>query len=120
MWTLTGFADEISPELDEQLDTLADESIHYVELRSVWNKNVLDLTDDEIQKVGAAMSERGIAVSSIGSPIGNRQGPHRRGFRPAPGEVPPGAAHREGTGSPVCAGLLFLHASGGGSRRLQG
>ena len=46
MWTLTGFADEISPELDEQLDTIADESIRFVELRSVWNKNVLDLTDD--------------------------------------------------------------------------
>jgi sugar phosphate isomerase/epimerase len=70
MWTLTGFADEISPELDEQLVTLADESIHFLELRSLWNKNVLDLTDDEIQKAGAAMSERGIGVSSIGSPIG--------------------------------------------------
>jgi sugar phosphate isomerase/epimerase len=70
MWTLTGFADEISPELDEQLDTLAEESIRFVELRSVWNKNVLDLTDDEIEKVGAAMSERAIGVSSIGSPVG--------------------------------------------------
>jgi sugar phosphate isomerase/epimerase len=69
MWTLTGFADEISPDLDEQLDTLTDESIRFVELRSVWNKNVLDLTDEEIQEVGAAMSERGIGVSSIGSPI---------------------------------------------------
>jgi sugar phosphate isomerase/epimerase len=70
MWTLTGFADEISSELDEQLDTLADESIRFVELRSVWNKNVLDLTDDEIEKVGAAMADRGVGVSSIGSPIG--------------------------------------------------
>jgi|SRR5919112_829589 sugar phosphate isomerase/epimerase len=70
MWTLTGFADEISPELDEQLDTLADESIRFVELRSVWNKNVLDLTDEEVEKVGAAMSERGIGISSVGSPIG--------------------------------------------------
>ena len=70
MWTLTGFADEISPELDEQLDTLADESIRFVELRSVWNKNVLDLTDEEVEKVGATMSARGIGISSIGSPIG--------------------------------------------------
>ena len=70
MWTLAGFADEISPELGEQLDTLAGESIRFVELRSVWNKNVLDLTDDEIRTVGAAMSGRGIGVSSIGSPIG--------------------------------------------------
>jgi sugar phosphate isomerase/epimerase len=88
MWTLTGFADEISPELDEQLDTLADESIRFVELRSVWNKNVLDLTDDEIEKVGAAMSERGVGVSSIGSPIGKVPiaddfAPHLERFRRA-------------------------------------
>jgi sugar phosphate isomerase/epimerase len=70
MWTLAGFADEISPELVEQLDTLTDESIRFVELRSVWKKNVLDLTDEEIQRVGSAMSERGISISSIGSPIG--------------------------------------------------
>jgi sugar phosphate isomerase/epimerase len=88
MWTLTGFADEISPELDEQLDTLTSQSIRFVELRSVWNKNVLDLTDDEIRKVGDAMSERGIGVSSIGSPIGKvpineNFAPHLERFRRA-------------------------------------
>ena len=88
MWTLTGFADEISPELDEQLDTIADQSIRFVELRSVWNKNVLDLTDDEVEKVGGAMSERGIGVSSIGSPIGKVPiaedfAPHLEKFRRA-------------------------------------
>jgi sugar phosphate isomerase/epimerase len=88
MWTLTGFADEISPELGEQLDTLAGESIRFVELRSVWDKNVLDLTDDEIQKVGSAMGERGIGVSSIGSPIGKVPitedfAPHLERFRRA-------------------------------------
>ena len=70
VWTLTGFADEISPDLDEQLETLALESIRYMELRSVWNTNVLDLTDDELRRVKSATSDRGIGVSSIGSPIG--------------------------------------------------
>jgi sugar phosphate isomerase/epimerase len=70
VWTLTGFADEISPNLDEQLDTLARESISYMELRSVWNTNVLDLTDEELDEVRSAVSARGISVSSIGSPIG--------------------------------------------------
>jgi sugar phosphate isomerase/epimerase len=88
MWTLAGFADEISPELDEQLDTLTGESIRFVELRSVWNKNVLDLTDEEIRAVGAAMSGRGIGVSSIGSPIGKVPidedfAPHLERFRRA-------------------------------------
>jgi sugar phosphate isomerase/epimerase len=88
VWTLTGFADEISPELEEQLDTLAEESISYMELRSVWNTNVLDLTDDELERVESAAAEREIGISSIGSPIGKAPitdpfGPHLQRFRRA-------------------------------------
>ena len=88
MWTLTGFADEISPELEEQLETLARESINYMELRSVWNTNVLDLTVDELDRVKSATAERGIRISSIGSPIGkvpvtDSFGPHLERFRRA-------------------------------------
>jgi sugar phosphate isomerase/epimerase len=70
VWTLTGFADEISPELDEQLDTLTRQSISHMELRSAWNTNVLDLTDEELRKIGASAARRGIRISSIGSPVG--------------------------------------------------
>ena len=88
MWTLTGFADEISPELDEQLNTLAEESISYMELRSVWNTNVLDLTDEELEWVKTAAADRSIGISSIGSPIGKVPitdpfGPHLERFRRA-------------------------------------
>jgi sugar phosphate isomerase/epimerase len=82
---LTGFADEISPELEEQLETLAQESMGYMELRSVWNTSVLDLTDDELDRVKSATAERGIRISSIGSPIGKVPvtepfGPHLERF----------------------------------------
>jgi sugar phosphate isomerase/epimerase len=85
MWTLTGFADEISPELEEQLETLAQESMGYMELRSVWNTNVLDLTDDELDRVKSATAQSGIRISSIGSPIGKVPvtepfGPHLERF----------------------------------------
>jgi sugar phosphate isomerase/epimerase len=70
MWTLSAFADEISPDLDQQLETLTGESIRYLEFRGVWSKNVLDLTDAEIATVKAALAARGVGVSSIGSPIG--------------------------------------------------
>jgi len=88
MWTLTGFADEISPDLDVQLDTLERQSIRYLEFRGVWRKNVLDLTDAEIETVKAVLSQRGIKVSSIGSPIGKIQitddfAPHLDAFRRA-------------------------------------
>jgi sugar phosphate isomerase/epimerase len=85
---LTGFADEISPDLDEQLETLTQESMAFMELRSVWNKNVLDLTDEELKIVRSAASERGIGISSIGSPIGKVPvtdpfGPHLERFHRA-------------------------------------
>jgi 3-dehydroshikimate dehydratase len=88
VWTLTGFADEISPELGEQLETLAQESMGYMELRSVWNTNVLDLTDDELERVKSSTAQRGIRISSIGSPIGKVPvtdpfGPHLERFRRA-------------------------------------
>ncbi len=70
MWTLSAFADEISPDLDAQLDTLAGESIRYLEFRGVWNKNVLDLSDSELEMVKATLAQRRVGVSSIGSPIG--------------------------------------------------
>ncbi len=70
MWTLTGFADEISPDLDEQLATLAAEGMCYLEFRGVWGKNVLKVSDDELARVRAGLARAGVKVSSIGSPIG--------------------------------------------------
>ncbi len=70
MFTLSGFADEISPDLDVQLDVLQDLNIRHLEMRGVWGKNVLALTDAEVQTIRAKLRERGIGVSAIGSPIG--------------------------------------------------
>jgi sugar phosphate isomerase/epimerase len=69
-YTRTGFADEISEDLDEQLDVLEELGIGYMDLRGVWGTNVLDLDPDEVEDVRAALDERGIGVSAIGSPIG--------------------------------------------------
>lgn len=69
-WTLTGFADEISPDLDVQLETLGAEGMRFLELRGVWGKNVLKLDDGEVARLRGALGARGVGVSSIGSPIG--------------------------------------------------
>jgi sugar phosphate isomerase/epimerase len=70
MWTLSGFADEIDPDLDVQLQTLAECGIAYLELRGVWGKNVLALSDADVETIQASLMERGVKVSAIGSPIG--------------------------------------------------
>src|ERR1700740_332924 len=67
---LSGFADEISPELDEQLAVLAAESISHLELRSVWSTNVADLGGSELASFRDALDDAGVRVSAIGSPIG--------------------------------------------------
>lgn len=70
MIRLSAFADEISPDLDEQLDTLQRESIHHLDLRSMWNINVLDLSDGQIAQIKYALDEHGMSVAAIGSPLG--------------------------------------------------
>jgi len=70
MFRISCFADEISPDINVQASVMKKLGIKYVELRSVWDKNVLDLTDDEANEVKRVFDENGISVSSIGSPIG--------------------------------------------------
>ena len=70
MFTLSAFADEISADLDEQLDVLESEAIRFLELRGVWGKGVLELDDNEIETIKVELDARGMGVSAIGSPIG--------------------------------------------------
>jgi sugar phosphate isomerase/epimerase len=70
MWTLSGFADEIDPDPKIQCATLNELGITHVEFRSAWETNVLDLTDEQIDQVAATLAAHGLAVSSIGSPVG--------------------------------------------------
>lgn len=70
MITLTGFADEISQDLEKQLDVLESEGIYHLEIRGVWGKNVLKLSGEETVIVKERLDQRGFRVSSIGSPIG--------------------------------------------------
>ncbi len=70
MPTLSGFADEISQELTEQLDVLDELGMKYFDLRGVWDRNVLDLTDDDCKKIKSILDDRGFKLAAIGSPIG--------------------------------------------------
>src|SRR5437868_6794677 len=70
MIRLSAFADEISPDLDEQIATLSSEKVHFLDLRGVWNTNVLDLTDQQVARIKETLNAHGIGVAAIGSPIG--------------------------------------------------
>ncbi|HLJ65907.1 MAG TPA: sugar phosphate isomerase/epimerase family protein [Chloroflexota bacterium] len=70
MIRLSAFADEISPDPDEQLAVLRQEGIDHLELRSAWGTNVLELSDGRLHELAGKLEESGIGVSAIGSPIG--------------------------------------------------
>ena len=69
-WTLSGFADEISPSLAEQIATLTAHKISHLELRSVWDTNVVDLDIAQRHRVRELLDAHGISVSGIASPVG--------------------------------------------------
>jgi len=70
MITLSGFADEISPDLAAQIKVLGEEGMKFLELRGVGGKNVLDFTPAERRDIRKRLSDAGIGVSAIGSPLG--------------------------------------------------
>lgn len=70
MYTLSAFADEISPDPVEQIDVLSKCDVHHVELRSIHKTNVLALTDLQVKEFESLLKKHGFGISAIGSPIG--------------------------------------------------
>jgi sugar phosphate isomerase/epimerase len=70
MWTLSGFSDEISPDLQEQCTLVRKLGMTHLEFRSAWGTNVLDLDGEQLARAKKTLDAHGLQVSSIGSPIG--------------------------------------------------
>lgn len=73
MWTLTGFADEVAHDLDEQIALLTTLGIRHIEFRSAWGTKVLDLAPEQLDEARAKLDAAGITLSSVGSDIGKIQ-----------------------------------------------
>lgn len=67
---LSGFSDEIAPEFDVQLEAIREFDLSHIELRAADGVNVSDFTKDKVKEIKEKLDAAGIAVSSIGSPIG--------------------------------------------------
>ncbi len=70
MAQLSAFADEVSQSLDEQIEILKSEGVLNIELRGVWDKNVLQLSAEEVKVIRRIAFDAGIGFSAIGSPLG--------------------------------------------------
>lgn len=67
---LCAFADEAGNSTAEQIAALKRNGIRLIELRNADGVNVADMTLAHAKRIGGALSEAGIGVWSIGSPIG--------------------------------------------------
>lgn len=70
MLRLSAFADEISPELDEQIRTCRANGVTHFELRGVAGKNVLDFDPGLCSEIRTKLSDNGLGVVCIASPVG--------------------------------------------------
>jgi len=70
VWMLSGFADEIDNEFTTQCEVAGQLGLGYVEIRSAWGVNILDLNDRQLETITTTLTAYGLQVSSIGSPIG--------------------------------------------------
>src|SRR5436309_15867324 len=70
MMHLAAFADEISDNLDEQVEYCRKNDITHFELRGVYGRNVLDFDRSLRREIKTKLAENNLGVVSIGSPIG--------------------------------------------------
>jgi 3-dehydroshikimate dehydratase len=88
MFTLSAFADEISPDPQEQVAVLKSCGVRHIEFRSIHKTNVLALSDEQIAEFKKLLDGEGFKLSAIGSPVGKIRvdepfEPHLEKFRRA-------------------------------------
>ncbi len=66
---IAAITDEYSPDLALALSAMTATGMTGAELRVLWGKNIMDLSDDELSKAKALLAEHEMEVISIASPL---------------------------------------------------
>jgi sugar phosphate isomerase/epimerase len=69
MFKLGVVTDEISQDFDHALEVALELGLQGVELRTMWDKNVVDLSAGEVERARQAIERAGLAVIGIASPF---------------------------------------------------
>lgn len=67
---ISAFGDEISQQFDEQVAGIEQIGLDRIDLRGVGGTNIIDLEEAERERIRTVLADRGISVSTVGSPIG--------------------------------------------------
>jgi hypothetical protein len=66
---IAAITDEFSPDLETALHVMQEIGMSAAELRVIWGKNIMDLSDDELERVREITTAMGFKVISIASPL---------------------------------------------------
>ncbi len=66
---LAAITDEYSADLEKALEPMAETGMTGAELRVLWGKNILDLSDDELKRAKDLVAAKGLEVCGIASPL---------------------------------------------------
>jgi L-ribulose-5-phosphate 3-epimerase len=66
---IAAITDEYSPDLATALDAMVETGMTGAELRVLWGKNILDLSDDELARARDMLAAKGVQAISIASPL---------------------------------------------------
>ena len=69
-WKISGFADEISDDLRQQIDGFRRLGISFMEMRGVDGNNLIYHSDEKVREIKKRLDDAGIRLSACGSPLG--------------------------------------------------
>ena len=69
-WIISAFADEYSRSVEKQISALKENGLDHIEVRFVEDKNIADMTADEVTSLRKKLDDGGVKVSAVGSPLG--------------------------------------------------
>ncbi len=69
MFSISAITDQASMDFDFALNFISDLGVNTVEIHALWDKNIEELTDDEVAKAKELVSRYGMSVSNISSTL---------------------------------------------------
>ncbi len=61
--------DEITQDFEKALEFISSHSLHYCELRELWNKNLMNLSQEQLDRAKALIAKHRLRVSDLGTPL---------------------------------------------------
>ncbi len=66
---IAAITDEFTPDFEDAIASMTSVGMTGAELRMLWGKNIIDLSDEELERVIAIAQRRGVEILSIASPL---------------------------------------------------